>query len=301
MMLEIIRLKKCYEKATALDDVSLHIGRGIVYGLLGPNGAGKSTLIRCITRIIMPDSGEIRIRGESLSQKHIQHIGYMPEERGLYKKMRVGEHLQYLAQLKGLSKQESKEKLGYWLTKFDIQSWENKNIEDLSKGMQQKVQFIAAVITRPQLLILDEPMTGLDPINADILKNEILTLCNEGSTILLSTHRMESIEELCQEIALIHQGKIVLEGKVNEIRQQHKKNIVNITVDRIPENIAMFNPLKIDGYHLHLPIQHDNDTNEIITKLINMGCKIRHVELIIPSIHEIFVDTVKLAPCVISD
>jgi ABC-2 type transport system ATP-binding protein len=294
-MLQITHLKKYYEKAKALDDVSLQIGKGLVYGLLGPNGAGKSTLIRCITRIIMPDRGEIKIMGESLAQKHIQHIGYMPEERGLYKKMKVGEHLQYLARLKGLSKQDSCDKLHYWLTKFNIQSWESKNIEDLSKGMQQKIQFIAAVITRPQLLILDEPMTGLDPINADMLKDEILALCREGSTVLLSTHRMESIEMLCQEIALIHKGKIVLEGKVNEIRQQHKKNIVNITVDIVPESIAMLNPLKVEGNMLHFTIQNDKDTNEIIAKLMQMGCAIHHVEMIIPSIHEIFVDTVKLS------
>lgn len=294
-MLEIIHLKKYYEKSKALDDVSIHIGKGIVYGLLGPNGAGKSTLIRCITRIIMPDSGEIKIMGEPLAQKHIQSIGYMPEERGLYKKMKVGEHLQYLARLKGLSKQDSDDKLQYWLSEFNIQSWQNKNIEDLSKGMQQKIQFIAAVITRPQLLILDEPMTGLDPINADMLKDEILKLCNEGSTILLSTHRMESIEELCQEIALIHQGKIVLEGKVNEIRQQYKKNIVNITVDAIPKSLAVLNPLKIEGNMLHFSIHDEKDINGIVIELINMGCTIRHIELIVPSIHEIFVDTVKVS------
>lgn len=293
MMLEVLHLKKNFDNAKALDDVSLQIDKGLVYGLLGPNGAGKSTLIRCITHIIMPDSGNIHIMGEPLSQKHIRYIGYMPEERGLYKKMRVGEHLLYLARLKGLSKKDSTEKLKYWLHKFDILSWENKNIEDLSKGMQQKIQFIAAVITRPQLLILDEPMTGLDPINADIIKDEILELCSQGSTVLLSTHRMEAVEELCQEIALIHKGKIILEGAVNDIQQQHKKNILKIVVDKITDEMQILNPLRIAGNTLFVNIHGDSDVNAILSKLISMNINVLDVEIEIPSIHEIFVDSIK--------
>ena len=219
---------KRYSSHTALDDVTLEIPNQSIFGLLGPNGAGKTSLIRIITQITGPDSGEIIFGGEKLSQKHIGQIGYLPEERGLYKKMEVGEQALYLAQLKGMSKAEAKKKLKLWFEKFEIDTWWNKKVEELSKGMQQKVQFIVTVLHEPKLLILDEPFSGFDPINANIIKNEILHLKKQGSTILFSTHNMGSVEELCDNIALINKSKKILDGSVKDIRKQFKSNIYEI-------------------------------------------------------------------------
>ncbi len=219
---------KRYASHTALDDVTLEIPTQSIFGLLGPNGAGKTSLIRIINQITGPDSGEIYFEGEKLTQKHIEQIGYLPEERGLYKKMEVGEQALYLAQLKGMSKAEAKSKLKYWFEKFEIDAWWNKKVEELSKGMQQKVQFIVTVLHEPKLLILDEPFSGFDPINANLIKNEILHLKKQGSTILFSTHNMGSVEELCDNIALINKSKKILDGSVKEIRKQFKSNIFEI-------------------------------------------------------------------------
>lgn len=221
-MLSIRNIVKHYAEHIALDDVSIEIAKGSIFGLLGPNGAGKTSLIRIINQITAPDSGSIYLNGEKLNSSHISLIGYLPEERGLYKKMEIGEQMLYLAQLKGLSKTEAVKRIRHWFEKLEIQSWWNKKVEELSKGMQQKVQFVATVVHQPPLIILDEPFTGFDPINADIIKNEILELNEQGTTIIFSTHRMESVEELCDSIALLHKSKKILDGKVRDIKTQYK-------------------------------------------------------------------------------
>jgi ABC-2 type transport system ATP-binding protein len=219
---------KKYGTYTALDDVSIDIPTNSIFGLLGPNGAGKTSLIRIINQITGPDSGLLFFNGEKLNPSHIEKIGYLPEERGLYKKMTVGEQVIYLARLKGLSKHDAAQKLKYWFEKFEITTWWNKKVEELSKGMQQKVQFIVTVLHEPQLLILDEPFSGFDPINANLIKNEILELKKQGCTIIFSTHNMGSVEELCDNIALINQSKKILDGSVKEIRMAHKTNTFRI-------------------------------------------------------------------------
>ncbi|ALD21540.1 ABC transporter ATP-binding protein [Hymenobacter sp. DG25A] len=221
-ILQVIDVHKQYASHTALDGVSLEVPEGSIFGLLGPNGAGKTSLIRIITQITGADSGEILFRGERLNPSHIGQIGYLPEERGLYKKMKVGEQLLYLAQLKGIKKDEARHKIKGWLERFDIKGWADKNIEDLSKGMQQKVQFIATVVHDPTLVILDEPFSGFDPINANLLKDEILAMRDRGASIIFSTHRMESVEEMCDHIALINRSKKVLDGPVSEVRNAYR-------------------------------------------------------------------------------
>lgn len=227
-ILEVHNVVKRYSQHTALNDVSINIPKGVIFGLLGPNGAGKTSLIRIINQITGPDEGYVLFDGQKLNPNHIKEIGYLPEERGLYKKMKVGEQLLYLAQLKGLSEKQALEKLKEWFIKFDIKTWWNKNVEDLSKGMQQKIQFVATVLHEPQLIILDEPFSGFDPINADLIKNEILELKEKGSTIIFSTHRMESVEELCDHIALINKSQKVLDGEKTEIKERFKTNTYNI-------------------------------------------------------------------------
>ncbi|NDV68057.1 ABC transporter ATP-binding protein [Dysgonomonas sp. 25] len=229
--LEAKDIVKRYGKHTALSGVTVQVPRGCVYGLLGPNGAGKSSLIRIINRITIPDEGQVFINGKPSAASDIYNIGYMPEERGLYKKMKVGEHILFLARLRGLSKDEARKRMDYWMEKFDITSWEQKKVEELSKGMQQKIQFIATVIHDPELLILDEPFSGLDPVNAEILKNEILELKEKGKTVILSTHNMGSVEELCDSITLINKSKAVLQGDVKEVRAQFRKHVFNVEVN----------------------------------------------------------------------
>ncbi|GAA4373127.1 ATP-binding cassette domain-containing protein [Hymenobacter koreensis] len=221
-ILQAIDVRKQYANHTALDGVSIDIPEGSIFGLLGPNGAGKTSLIRIITQITGADSGQIMFRGEKLNPSHIGQIGYLPEERGLYKKMKVGEQLLYLSQLKGISKADATQKIKYWLDRFDIKSWVDKNVEDLSKGMQQKVQFVATVVHDPKLLILDEPFSGFDPINANLLKDEILAMRQQGTSIIFSTHRMESVEEMCDHIALINRSKKVLDGKVSDVKNGYR-------------------------------------------------------------------------------
>jgi ABC-2 type transport system ATP-binding protein len=223
-LLEVQHITKQYSNHTALSDVSLSVPKGSVYGLLGPNGAGKTTLIRIITQIIAADSGEVLMEGQALNESHVRHVGYLPEERGLYKKMKVGEQLLYLTRLKGLSHAEAMAKLRFWFEKFEISDWWGKKIEDLSKGMQQKVQFIATVLHHPRLIILDEPFSGFDPINANLIKDEILQLRREGSTVIFSTHRMESVEELCDHICLINKSVKILEGPKSQIKKQFRTN-----------------------------------------------------------------------------
>lgn len=228
-ILEIRNVTKKYSNHTAVNDVSITVPKQSIYGLLGPNGAGKTSLIRIINQITAPDSGEILFNGERLNPKHVESIGYLPEERGLYKKMPVGEQAMYLARLKGLSKAEAKKRLKYWFEKFEMQTWWSKKIDELSKGMQQKVQFIVTVLHEPQLLILDEPFSGFDPINAQLIRNEILDLRKKGSTVIFSTHNMGSVEELCDNIALMNKSQKILDGSVRDIRKANKKNIFKIT------------------------------------------------------------------------
>jgi ABC-2 type transport system ATP-binding protein len=296
-ILEAQHIIKRYSNHTALNGVSINIPRGSIFGLLGPNGAGKTSLIRIITQITAPDSGKVYFNGELLSPKHISQIGYLPEERGLYKKMKVGEQLLYLTQLKGISKVEAMDKLKIWFKKFEIQAWWNKNIEDLSKGMQQKVQFIATVLHNPSLIILDEPFSGFDPINANLIKDEILQLKEQGCTIIFSTHRMESVEELCDYIALINKSEKILDGSTKEIKNQYRTNTFII------EGEGKLNSLLPDFELLHMKHLDDNyfrasikipthsTPNHLIAHLINQVQIHSFIESI-PSMNDIFIKSV---------
>ena len=229
-ILEVNKVVKNYGDYTALNKVSLMVPKGSIYGLLGPNGAGKTSLIRIINQITLPESGEIIFDGERLQAKHVQYIGYLPEERGLYNTMKVGEQCLYLAQMKGLSRAEAKKQLEYWFERLGIQGWWNKKIQELSKGMAQKIQFVVCVLHKPKLLIFDEPFSGFDPVNANIIKDEILKLRDDGATIIFSTHRMESVEELCDHIALIHKSNKLIEGKLDDVKRQFKTNSFEVGI-----------------------------------------------------------------------
>ena len=301
-ILEVKNVVKQYGDYVALNSVSLSIPKGSIYGLLGPNGAGKTSLIRIINQITLPDSGEVLLDGEKLQPHHIQQIGYLPEERGLYKSMKVGEQCLYLAQLKGLSKKEAKIQLDYWFEKLDIKGWWNKKIEELSKGMAQKIQFVVCVLHQPKLLIFDEPFSGFDPVNANIIKDEILGLKEKGTTIIFSTHRMESVEELCDHIALIHQSNKLIEGKLEEVKRQYRSNSfeVGILTDNVeglmydltqkftvgPANFKSLNQ------ELKLEIQLGTGTpNELLQVLTQRG-QVTHFVEKIPSVNDIFIKTV---------
>lgn len=297
-ILDIQDVSKSFGENTALQNVSLSISKGEIFGLLGPNGAGKSTLIRIITQIIKADSGEILIKGEKLKPEHIEVIGYLPEERGLYKKMKVGDQLMYLARLKGLEKSEAFEKIKYWIKKFEIEEWWNKKIEDLSKGMQQKVQFISTVVHDPDILILDEPFSGFDPINANLIRDEILQLRDQGCSIIFSTHRMESVEELCDHIALINNAKKILDGPKFEIKEAHKKH--SYRVEYKGDDLALAAPYAISS---NATLQNTNketviidqskgDPNELI-KLLAQKVEIHSFSEIIPSMNDIFISKVQ--------
>ena len=296
-MLEIRNIIKQYADHRALDDVSLYIPEGKIFGLLGPNGAGKTSLIRIINQITAPDAGEIYFNNEVLSPHHIEEIGYLPEERGLYKKMKVGEQMIYLAQLKGLSKIEARRRLDFWFEKLDISTWWNKKVEDLSKGMQQKVQFVATVLHNPSLIILDEPFSGFDPVNAQIIQDEILELNKKGATIIYSTHRMESVEELCDNIALINKSKKVLDGAVKDIKKQYATHTYKIDYQSfIPiEANFLFTIISNNHYQeqsqLIIKLSNDVTLNQAIYYLLEK-IEILQVQEIIPSIHDIFIEKV---------
>ncbi|WP_164123743.1 MULTISPECIES: ABC transporter ATP-binding protein [Sphingobacterium] len=304
-MLEIKNIVKQYANHRALDDVSLYIPEGKIFGLLGPNGAGKTSLIRIINQITAPDSGEILFDGSPLSSEHIAQIGYLPEERGLYKKMKVGEQMVYLAQLKGLSRLEARQRLNYWFEKLDIGSWWDKRIEDLSKGMQQKVQFVATVLHQPKLIILDEPFSGFDPVNAQIIQDEILELNKAGATIIYSTHRMETVEELCDNIALIHKSKKILDGAVKEIKKQYNNStyLIDYKLPDIPEHILQQTELfdiisqtvQHDEVQLKVKLIDGVTLNDGIRYLLD-SIQIIQVKEIIPSIHDIFIEKVSQTP-----
>jgi len=291
MLLSIRHLEKRYADHVALNDVNLEIPKGKIFGLLGPNGAGKTSLIRIITQITGPDAGEVYFDGEPLRLEHADQIGYLPEERGLYKKMKVGEQLMYLAQLKGMRKDEAISKLKEWFIRLDIKEWWNKPVDDLSKGMQQKTQFIATVVHEPKLLILDEPFSGFDPINANMLKDEILAIKARGTTVLFSTHRMESVEELCDEIALINHAQVVLSGKKDEVQNRYKKNQFSIRYEGELLAIPGIEIISNQQGHAILRFSVGMGTNEAIALLI------QHVRLlefkeVIPSFNDIFIQVV---------
>lgn len=296
-ILQIKNVSKKYSNHIALNDVSLNVAEKSVFGLLGPNGAGKTSLIRIINQITGPDSGEILFKGEKLSPKHVERIGYLPEERGLYKKMSVGDQVLYLAQLKGLSKADAKKRLAYWFEKFEMQSWWKKKVEELSKGMQQKVQFIVTVIHEPELLILDEPFSGFDPINAQLIKNEILELRKNGATVIFSTHNMGSVEELCDNIALINKAEKILDGSVKDIRKTHRTNTYKIT---FKGNLLGFtNALWTGGEILDKHTEDDihsvtlklaaNVSGSQLLQAILPICEIHSFNELIPNMNDIFI------------
>lgn len=297
LYLETQDIVKQYGNYTALDGVSVKVPKGCIYGLLGPNGAGKSSLIRIINRITAPDAGKILINGHESNADDIFNIGYLPEERGLYKKMKVGEHIIFLARLRGLSIEEAKKRTQYWLKKFDIVSWENKKVEELSKGMQQKIQFIATVIHEPDLYILDEPFSGFDPVNAELLKNELLELKEKGKTIILSTHNMESVEELCDEISLINKSKVVLQGNVKEIRAQYRKHIFKLVVagnsfDMESDHFSILSE-KVDRDSIEIRIQReDKASNSELIQEVAKKYEVLTFEEELPSMNDIFIQIV---------
>ncbi len=293
-VLQLENVRKTYQKHVAVNNVSFNVPEGSIFGLLGPNGAGKTSLIRIITTITRADSGTIHLNGEKLHSRHPEVIGYMPEERGLYKKMKVGEHLIYLARLKGLSKTDAKTKINHWLEKFEITSWWDKKVEELSKGMQQKIQFISTIVHEPKLLILDEPFSGLDPINSNLMKDEIAALRENGASIIFSTHRMEQVEEICEKIVLINQGQNVLEGDVKDIKNQFKENIFEITFDgTIPDSlggIATIIREKRDS--ITLKLQPDRHSNEVLQLFLANGNYIHSFREVLPTLNEIFIKQV---------
>jgi len=297
-ILEAIDVRKAYAQHVALSGVSLAIPEQSIFGLLGPNGAGKTSLIRIITQITGADEGEIRFRGQRLNPSHIAEIGYLPEERGLYKKMKVGEQLLYLAQLRGLSRADATQRIKQWLERFDIKAWASKNVEDLSKGMQQKVQFIATVLHEPKLIILDEPFSGFDPINANLLKDEILRLRQEGATIIFSTHRMESVEEMCDSIALINRSRKVLDGPVRLIRDQFKTNTYEVEgqgkLILIHPDFEVVEQKERENGHFYARVQLHAGTrpNDLLRFLIDK-VEVQAFREQIPSINEIFIRRVR--------
>ena len=280
----------------AVDDISFDIQKGSIFGLLGPNGAGKTTLLRMITGIFYPDEGNIILDGQPFNpSKDIAKIGYMPEERGMYKKMKIGEQALYLAQLKGLSKADATEKIKYWFRKLEMETWWNKKVEDLSKGMSQKLQFVITVLHEPKLIILDEPFSGLDPVNANLIKDEIFGLAKNGSTIIFSTHRMEQLEEICDHIVLVNLGKKILDGTVQEIKQKYKENIFSIEtdqIDSITEN-PIFSIIKKEGQKVFVKINEGNNSNQVLGHLINNNNRIIAYNEVLPSLNDIFIKLVE--------
>jgi len=298
------KVSKNFGEFRALNAVSVSVPKGSIFGLLGPNGAGKTTLIRIINQITMPDTGQVLLDGKPLKPEDIQNIGYLPEERGLYKSMKVGEQVLYLAQLKGLTKQEARKRLKYWFEKLEIGDWWNKKIQELSKGQAQKIQFIVTVLHQPKLLIFDEPFSGFDPINANLIKDEILQLRDEGATVIFSTHRMESVEELCDHIALIHKSNKVLDGKLTDIKRQFKTNTFEVglqtdTIESVSNAIkekfevlpATFRNLN-DDVKMNIKLNANDSSNDLLSFLTSKA-EVHHFVEVIPSASDIFIQTVK--------
>ena len=306
-------VSKRFGKFTALDDLSITVPQGCVFGLLGPNGAGKTTLIRIINQITVPDDGAVFLGGEALEQKHIRSIGYMPEERGLYKSMKVGEQVLYLAQLKGMTKADAKAQSEYWFSRLGVSGWWDKKIQELSKGQAQKIQFIVTVLHRPKLLIFDEPFSGFDPINANLIKDEILKLRDEGATVIFSTHRMESVEEMCDHIALINRSKKILDGNLAEIKREYRSNTYEIGLETQDDSLQSLEQLKanmlgemtqrwkvspahfksIHEHDLKLTVQMpEGDTANDLLKFLATKGMVNHFVEVIPSVNEIFIKTI---------
>ena len=299
-MLKAEHVTKTYSagKKLALEDFSINVPEASIYGLLGPNGAGKTTFIRIINQITQADSGEVFINNEKLNPNHIRQIGYMPEERGLYKNMSVGDQILYFGELKGMSKNDALNQAKYWFEQLEIDQWWKKKLSELSKGMAQKIQFVVTVLHRPKLLILDEPFSGFDPVNANLIKDQILNLKNNGTTIILSTHRMESVEEMCDYVALIDHAKKVLDGKVFDVREQFKKNIFGVTLADINNDAfeQFRNRYQIQEYAtenqlVSFDLKNDNDQHLILNELMKVG-KIRSFDEKIPSMNEVFINAV---------
>jgi len=296
IILEVENVVKQFAGHLALDSVSLTVPENTIYGLLGPNGAGKTTLIRIINCITAPDSGEVRLNGKRMTPSDVEHIGYLPEERGLYKKMKVGEQALYLAQLKGMTKSDALKALKYWFEKFEIQEWWNKKVEELSKGMAQKVQFITTILHNPRLLIFDEPFSGFDPVNTDLMKREILNLRNEGATIIFSTHNMETVEDLCENISLVDNAKIVLQGNVADIRASHAtKTFIVRSSSPVLGNEAFVLISQTDKNGIVESIikkQTPEGNNALINELM-LQTGILSFEELLPSMNDIFIETVR--------
>jgi ABC-2 type transport system ATP-binding protein len=302
-LFQATHIEKKYGDFTALDNVSISVPQGTIYGLLGPNGAGKTTLIRIINQIFAPDKGELFFKGRKMTSSDIFSIGYLPEERGLYKKMKIGEQAMYLARLKGLSRQDASKRLKYWFEKFEIQSWWNKKVEDLSKGMAQKLQFVITVLHDPELLIFDEPFSGFDPINATLLRDEILELKQKGATIIFSTHNMASVEELCDNITLINKSKCILEGEVDEIKTRFKSNVFEVSfagsIEKVTETLqSKFDILEqkqIKGLnYIRVKMLSNHSDNELLNLLLPQ-VHINSFTEVYPSMNEIFINVVEAA------
>lgn len=298
-LIECKNVCKNFGTKVALDNVSLDVPEGKIYGLLGPNGAGKTTMIRIINRITIPNSGEVLFNGRPITQRDVEKIGYLPEERGLYRKMEVGDQAMYLAQLKGMSEKDARAELKKWFVKFGIQDWWKKKVEELSKGMAQKVQFITTVVHKPSLMILDEPFSGFDPVNAELIRKEILELKEQGATIILSTHNMESVEELCDNIALINKSHLVLSGGVDEIRRQYGNNHVELIYSG--ENVltpveglfSVISDADDNGRHTAvLSLDHEGLGNEVLTAVIGEGLLVNSFKELLPRMNDIFIKLV---------
>ncbi|GAC1493639.1 MAG: ABC transporter ATP-binding protein [Flavisolibacter sp.] len=299
-LLEVKHLKKYYATQKAVDDISFSVSSGTIFVLLGPNGAGKTTLLRMITGILFPDEGEIFFEGSHFDpMKDVEKIGYMPEERGLYKKMKIGEQALYLAQLKGLSKSRAMELIKEWFTKLEMQSWWNKKVEDLSKGMSQKLQFVTTVLHNPKLIILDEPFSGLDPVNSNIIKDEIFNLAQKGATIIFSTHRMEQVEEICGHIVLVNKGVKILDGSVKAIKQDFKKQLFRIGFSEKPSmgNPSSFSIQKENKDESWLiKINQGYDPNHVLSEVLQSKANIVSFNEVLPSLNEIFIQLIENAP-----
>ena len=303
-ILEVNNVSKSFGKFNALSDVSINVPKNSIFGLLGPNGAGKTTLIRIINQITLPDFGSVKLDGELLCSRHVQNIGYLPEERGLYKSMKVSEQALYLAQLKGLSYKDAKKRLNYWFEKLQISNWWDKKVQELSKGMAQKIQFIVTVMHQPKLLIFDEPFSGFDPINANVIKDEILQLRDEGATVIFSTHRMESVEAMCDHIALINESKKILDGKLVDIKRTHKTNsfevgLVSKNKSALKRLISQYYDIDTANFksieddlklNIHLSLEQSSDD---LLSFLSQNSSVKHFKELIPSVDDIFIKTVK--------
>jgi len=299
-LLQVQNLKKYFATQKAVDDISFDVEKGSIFGLLGPNGAGKTTLIRMITGIFYPDEGQIIFDGKKFDPiNDVAHIGYMPEERGLYKKMKIGEQATYLAQLKGLNKSDAIAKIKEWFIKFEMQTWWTKKVEDLSKGMSQKLQFVTTVLHEPKLIILDEPFSGLDPVNSNLIKDEIFKLAQRGSTILFSTHRMEQVEEICDHIVLVNKGKKILDGSVKGVKNQFKENLFSVGFEEIPKNLNGNLPFEIVGTKDHafvVAIKSGSKPNDVLNYFLQQGVNVISFNEMLPSLSDIFIKLVEGTP-----